>query len=102
MKVGNFKLFGEYFRSYSSKPYNETMHAFETLASASILLLDRKPEEERLQILARAQDLTLKLLELVENEPPMVGALSLLSAVRVHEGLIQEQAREKPSSPKCL
>ena len=94
MKISNLKLFGEYFRSYSSKPYSETMHAFETLASASLVLLDQKPEEERRQILARAQDLTLKLLELVETEPPMVGAMGLLSAVRVHEGLIQEQAKK--------
>jgi hypothetical protein len=97
MKIGNFKLFGEYFRAYSSEAYNETMHAFETLASASLLLLDRKPEEERRQILAKAQEITQELLELVANESPMVGALGLLTAVRVHERLIQERAKKAPS-----
>lgn len=95
MHISDLKRFGEYFRAYSSKPYDETMHAFETLASTSILLLDRKPEEERKEILARAQHLTLKLLDLVEVETPMVGALGLLSAVRVHEQLIQQQAKQK-------
>jgi len=98
MKIRDVKLFGEYFRSYASQPYEETMHAFENLASTSILLLDRKPEEEKRQILAAAEALTLKLLEQVEGVPPMIGALGLLSAVRVHEALIQQQAKANRDS----
>jgi hypothetical protein len=95
MKIGKLKLFGGYFRAYSSEAYQDTMRAFEHLASASLLLLDRKSEEERREILAKAKDLTEKLSDVVANEIPMVGALALLTAVRVHERLIQEQANKK-------
>jgi hypothetical protein len=54
MGINKLKLLGEHFRTYSSEAYDDTMRACETLASASTLLVNRKPEEERRQILARA------------------------------------------------
>jgi hypothetical protein len=97
MEISKWKLFGGYFRAYSSEAYKDTMRAVEHLVSASLLLLDRKPAEERREILAKAQALTEKLSDAIANESPMVGALALLTAVRVHERLIQEQANRHPT-----
>jgi hypothetical protein len=65
------------------------------LASASLLLLDGKPEEEKREILAKAQALTERLSDAIAKEAPMVGALAVLTAARVHERLIQEQAAKR-------
>ena len=96
MEISKLKLFGEYFRAFSSEAYEDTVRAADHLASTSLLLLDRKPEEERREILAKAQALTERISAAVANETPMVGALALLTAVRVHERLIQEQANKHP------
>jgi hypothetical protein len=96
MGIGKLKLFGEYFHAYSSEAYSDTMRAAEHLASSCLLLLARKPEVERRDILAKAQDLTEKLSVAVANEAPTIGALALLTAVRVHERLIQQQAEKSP------
>jgi len=92
MNLGKWKLFGSYYRTYSSEAYNDTMRATEQLARDSILVLNRKPEDERREILAKAQCLTEKISETFENEAPMVAALGLLTAIRVLEQMIKNQA----------
>jgi hypothetical protein len=92
MKLGKWKLFGSYFRTYSSDAYNDTMSAVERLARDSILVLNRKPEDERREILARAQIVTERISETFDNEAPMVAAIGLLTAVRVLEQMIKNQA----------
>jgi len=87
------KLVGEYRRIYQSEPYEGTMRAVKHLAVTSLLLLSRTPEEERQEIVAQSRRLTEKLTEAVATERPMVGALALLTAVRVHEELIREYSR---------
>jgi hypothetical protein len=71
------------------------MRAVEHLASTSLLLLGRKPEEERREILAKAQGLTEKLSCTVGEEAPLIGTLALLTAIRIHEGLIQQQGEQR-------
>jgi hypothetical protein len=95
MGVGKWRLFRRYFRAYSSDAYSDTIRAVEHLASTSILLLEGQPEEERGEILAKAQTLTDKLCSAVGDESPMVGALALLTTVRVLERLVQEQANTR-------
>ena len=72
--------------------YQDTMRAVERLASESLVLLDSKPEEERKAILARAQELTEKLSEVVGCDTPLVASVALLTEIRVLERLIQQQA----------
>ena len=92
MSFDRFKMFAGFYRAFSSEAYKDTMRAVEHLASSNLLLLERKPEEERREILAKAQSLTEKLSDAVANEAPMVASLALLTAVRVYERFIQEQA----------
>ncbi|MGB9204056.1 MAG: hypothetical protein WCB94_08825 [Terriglobales bacterium] len=94
MEISKLNLLGGYFRAYSSEAYKDTLRTVEHLASTSLLLLERKSEAEKRDILAKAQALTEKLSDTVANESPLVGVLALLTAVRVHERLIQEQANK--------
>jgi hypothetical protein len=94
MALGKWKEFGAYWRAYSSEWYKETTRAAEHLASSSLTLLENKPEEERRIILSKAQSLSEKLTNVVASEAPMVGAVALMTALRVHEQLIQEQAKQ--------
>jgi vacuolar-type H+-ATPase subunit H len=92
MNLGKWKLFSAYHHVYASEAYNETMRATEQLARDSLLLLDRKPEEERREILAKAESLTERISETLESEAPMVASLGLLTAIRVLERMIKDQA----------
>ena len=92
MNLGKWKLFSAYHHVYASEAYNETMRATEQLARDSLLLLDRKPEEERREILAKAENLTERISETLESEAPMVASLGLLTAIRVLERMIKDQA----------
>jgi hypothetical protein len=76
------------------------MHAVERLARETMLLLDGKPEGERREILAKAQNLTEKLTDLAALEQPMVSVLGLLTAVRVYEQLLQQEAGKHKPTPK--
>jgi hypothetical protein len=99
MDVGEkLNLFGEYYRAFSNETYNEIMRATEHLASDAFVVLGRKPEAERRDILDKAQALTNRLTDTVNGENPMVAALALLAAIRTVEQLIQQQAdqRSKP------
>jgi N-glycosylase/DNA lyase len=90
-----WKEFSEYFRGFSSEALNDIMRATEQLASTSVLLLNRKQEAERKAILARAQEVTEKLSEVLCSEIPLVAAVALLTEVRTLERLIQQQADER-------
>jgi hypothetical protein len=96
LRVNNkWKEFGEYFCAYSSEAYNDTMRAVDQLASMSLVLLDGKPEGERKEILARAQNLTEKLSDVVCAEVPLVAVVAVLTELRVLERIIQQQADER-------
>ncbi|HEY1526976.1 MAG TPA: hypothetical protein VGH51_12115 [Candidatus Angelobacter sp.] len=94
MRLGRWKLFGGYFRTYSSQPYKETVEAAEHLAAESLLILERKSEEERRQIFERATELTERFWDAAEKEPPLVVAFALLTALRTHHQLLQTQAKQ--------
>jgi len=87
-------MFGSYFRAYSSETYSDTVRAVENFAGSSLALLDRKSDEERLDILARAERLTEKVFDAVETEVPLVVALALIAALHTHDKLIQQQAEQ--------
>jgi hypothetical protein len=100
MALGKWKMFGSYFRVYSSEAYEDTMRAVENLAGSSLALLDNKPQEERRAILSKAESLTEKVFDAVETETPLVVALALMTALRAHERLIQEQAKQNKERNK--
>lgn len=93
MRFRNWKLFGEYYKVCSSESYKETVNATEHLARECLLLLHTKAEPERNEILQQAQQLSTTLSMFVAEERPLIGALALLSAVRIHEELIRQHAR---------
>lgn len=97
MEIGRLKLFGGYFRAYSSESYKGTMRAVEHLASTSLLLLDRKSEVEKREILAKAQALTEKLSDVVASEAPMVGPVNSRSGARK----IDSRKRERTPEVGC-
>jgi hypothetical protein len=53
--LDKLKVCGEYFRAYSSEAYDDTIRATKKLASTSLLLLQRKTEEERREMLAKGK-----------------------------------------------
>jgi|ERR1039458_6609414 hypothetical protein len=100
MALGKWKMFGSYFRAYSSEAYEDTMRAVENLAGSSLALLNNKPQEERRAILSKAESLTEKVFDAVETETPLVVALALMAALCAHERLIQEQAKQNKERNK--
>ncbi len=96
--MGIFSKFGKAYRVYGSEAYRDTMRAVEKVAGATLLLIDSKPEEEQQQILARVSSLVEKLNETVAEETPLVGAVALLMALRVHEQVVQQHADRFKSS----
>jgi hypothetical protein len=92
--MAKWKMFGSFFRAYSSEAYEDTVRAVENLAGFSLALLDTKPDEERRAILSKAEILTEKVFDAVETETPLVVALALMTALRAHEHLIQQQAKQ--------
>ena len=88
-------LFGEYYRAFSNENYNEIMRATEHLASNTFVVLARKPEAERRDILDKAQALTSRLTDMVDGENPMVAALAFLAAIRTVEQLVQQQGEQR-------
>lgn len=92
--MAKWKMFSAFFHAYSNEAYEDTMRAVENLAGSSLALLDNKPEEERRTILSKAEILTEKVFDAVETETPLVVALALMTALRAHEHLIQQQAKQ--------
>lgn len=94
MGIEKWKMFGAYYRACGSQTYDDVVGAVRSLASSSLVLLDNKPEEERDAILAKAQTLTMEVMDIVAGETPMVAGLALMGAIRVHEQLIWEQVKQ--------
>jgi hypothetical protein len=98
--MARWKMFGTYFRAYSSDAYKDTVRAVENLAGSSMALLDNKTEEERRALLSKAESLTEKVFDAVETETPLVVALALMTALRAHEHFIQQQAKQNQERNK--
>lgn len=75
-------------RFHQSETYRETMHSVEKLADACFRLFAEKSKHEKIEILARMDELGKKINETIERESPLVVALALLTAIRVHEQLV--------------
>lgn len=73
---------------HRSETYCETMHSVEKLATASFRLFAEKPTGQQTKILTQMADLSKKVNEALGEESPLVVALTLLTAIRVHEQLL--------------
>lgn len=81
-------------RVHHSEMYRETMHSVEKLAGASLRLFAEKPKEEQTKLLTQMAVLSKKINEALDEESPLVVALTLLTAIRVHEQLVNGQPAE--------
>lgn len=90
--MGIFSKFGKAYRVYRSETYKDTMGAVERVAASTLLLIDSKPEAEQSEILARVSSLAEKLNDTVAEEIPLVGAVALLTALRVLDRVLQQNA----------
>jgi hypothetical protein len=70
------------------------MDSAERLAAASYGLIASKSPQEQADLLARVTELSEKISAAVENEVPLVVALTLLTALRVHDQTMQHQAKK--------
>jgi hypothetical protein len=84
-----WKLFRKYQQIYSSETFNETMEAVDQLARESLLLLDRKTEEEKSAIIGKVSELSVRLLDTAQGETPLVVGLALFTSLRTHHQNIQ-------------
>lgn len=75
-------------RFHDSETYRETMHSVEKLADASFRSFAEKSKDQQTEILARLDELCKKINEALGKESPLVVALALLAAIRVHEQLV--------------
>lgn len=82
------RLYSAAYRVHQSETYRETMHSVEKLADASFRLFAEKPKEEQVRILTRIVGLSERVNEALGKEAPLVVALTLLTAIRVHEQLV--------------
>ena len=85
-----FSKFKKTYRILDSETYRETISSTERLASASYRLFANKTPEEQSQILERVTELSSKLHDAIDHETPLIVALTLLTAVRAHDQLLQE------------
>ena len=83
-----WQLFSAPARVHNSEMYRETVHSVEKLADASFRLFVEKPRHEQTEIPARMDELSKKINDTIEKESPLVVALALLTAIRVHEQLV--------------
>lgn len=75
-------------RFHDCETYRETMHSVEKLADASFRSFAEKSKDQQTEILARLDELCKKINEALGKESPLVVALALLTAIRVHEQLV--------------
>lgn len=75
-------------RVHQSETYGETVHSVEKLADLSFRLFAGKPKHEQAEILARMDEPSKKTNENIDKESPLVLALALLTAIRVHQQLV--------------
>ncbi len=88
-------VFGEHPRALSRDECKDVIKATEHLASNAFFQLDRKSEEERRELLARAHALTEHFLDSVAGENPMVASLALLGALRTLERFVQHEVEKR-------
>lgn len=90
--MGIFSKFAKAYRVYDSSTYKETMRSVEKVAGASFRLFADKSADEQTQILVRVTELSEKLHDAIDDEIPLVIALTLLNAIRAHEQTVQHHA----------
>jgi|ERR671924_877062 hypothetical protein len=87
----DFREFAERFiaaqRVSHSETYAEIVRSTDRLASASLRLFAEKSKSEQAAIWARVTEVSEDLNRLLEKQPALVVALTLLTAIRVHEQL---------------
>jgi phenylpyruvate tautomerase PptA (4-oxalocrotonate tautomerase family) len=83
--MGIFDKFVRAYRVHDTQTYRETIACVEKVASVSLGSLAGKSEEEKTQLIRRITDLSEKLHNAIDSETPLVIALTLLTAIRVHE-----------------
>jgi hypothetical protein len=97
--VGIFRKFAKAYRVLDSETYKETMRSAEGIARASYGMLADKSTAEQAQILERVTSLSEKVNDAVDQETPLVVALTLLTAIRFHHQAIQQQVDKLRPSP---
>jgi hypothetical protein len=89
-------ILGRFFQVYrgrSRKMYNDTMRAIDKVAAASSDLLAQKSPDEVAVVLQRATVLIDEVHRVTERETPLVVALTLLVALRVHCGTMGDSLK---------
>jgi hypothetical protein len=89
-----FKEFGKNKRIFQSEMYKETMISTERIAQGTYRLLADKSAEEVGLIGSRATELSLKIQEVVGEEKLLVAGLAILTALRVLDQHVQQQAED--------
>jgi hypothetical protein len=93
-RVGIFAEFGAAYRIRNNKLYQETMTSVDTVASASLDLLARKPVEEQTRLLAKISELSARLHSATQHETPLVVALTLLVTIRTQKETLSQYAKK--------
>jgi hypothetical protein len=81
------------YRVHNTQTYRETISCVEKVANFSLGSLAGKSEEEKTQLIRRITDLSEKLHDAIDFETPLVIALTLLTAIRVHEQTMHRAAK---------
>jgi hypothetical protein len=85
------------YRVHNTQTYRETISCVEKVANFSLGSLAGKSEEEKTQLIRRITDLSEKLHDAIDSETPLVIALTLLTAIRVHEQTMHRAAKSTAS-----
>lgn len=91
--MGFFKRVGKTMRILESETYKDTFKTAERVAQGAYQLLAEKSPEEAGLVVCRASELSEKILELVGEEKLLVAGLAFLTAVRVLDQHVQQQAK---------
>jgi hypothetical protein len=92
--MGFFKKVGKTMRILESQTYKDTIKSAERVAQGTYQLLAEKSPEEVNLIGGRASDLSIKIQEIVSEEQLLVAGLALLTALRVLDQHVQQQAED--------
>jgi hypothetical protein len=92
--MGFFKEVGKNMRIFQSDTYKETIKSTERVAQGTYRLLAEKSPEEAGLIGSRATELSVKIQEIVGEEKLLVAGLALLTALRVLDQHVQQQAED--------
>jgi hypothetical protein len=88
--VGIFSRFSKAYRVCDSTTYRETIASAEKIAAASYGLLAGKPADEQKKILERVNSLSEKPHDAVDDETPLIVALTLLMTIHEHGQMMQK------------